>query len=323
MTISSRRSDSSAGVVRQILLLTGCLIVLPLAFYPKQLGFPPFDLNPAAGLLEWVFYVGVFTVASSQLAFSTRIVAAGFTVVYRLLIGALVGTLVSMVHGRPWGPTTAELMWSYPLSLIPQILIAPLVLRPLWERLLGSSTYPDKLRRLRRHSAQTVKPAAGAVASRRGVGFAPSAGSTSAARPAGQRALAAAMRSSEPSLDDAVSYVGEYSGVRMCWIVDDEGLPLAVWQRQQYTGDADFWAPVSIEMVDFHRRRLSAVEPCLPARVEVRTDQGRLIIESVSDLWLGVLTDAESDDLIGVRLNRACEMIARHFHEQSREVHYV
>jgi predicted regulator of Ras-like GTPase activity (Roadblock/LC7/MglB family) len=134
----------------------------------------------------------------------------------------------------------------------------------------------------------------------------------------------------EPSFDDAVSYVGEYAGVRLCWIVDRDGLPIAVWQRQLYTGDADFWAPVSIEMIDFHRHRLSnGGDECQPDRLEVRTNQGRLVVESVRDMWLGVLTDPDADDLISVRITRAREMIARHLHAEggptvaAGEVQYV
>jgi predicted regulator of Ras-like GTPase activity (Roadblock/LC7/MglB family) len=133
----------------------------------------------------------------------------------------------------------------------------------------------------------------------------------------------------QPGLDDVVSYLGEYQGVRMCWIVDFEGLPLAVWQRQQYSADADFWAPIAVESADFHAKRLSLGGPCRPERIEVRTDQGRLISEAVGDFWLGVLTDPDADDLIAVRLVRAREMIMNYLQDTgdryavAAEEHYV
>jgi hypothetical protein len=97
-----------------------------------------------------------------------------------------------------------------------------------------------------------------------------------------------------------------------------------------YTGDADFWAPVSVEMVDFHRSRLSTGgDVCQPDRLEVRTNQGRLVVEAVRDVWLGVLTDPDADELISVRITRAREMIAKHLNAEggltvaAGEVQYV
>jgi len=317
MTSLPRQRTIPAGVLmRQTILYTGAVIAVPLVFYPKRLGFPTFDLNPTIGLLEWGFYLGVFIVVGLGVPWSTRVVAAGFTVVYRLVTGVVLGSLVAWAHMRPWGGTVAEMMWSYPLAFIPQVLLAPVVLRPVWERLLAEGAG--------RPSRHRVDPQRRVV-----IGDHPAARLGATAARVAASTLPGNARPHEPSLDDAVSYVGEYDGVRMCWIVDAEGLPLAVWQRQQYTGDADFWAPVGVEMADFHRRRMSAAGSCRPERVEVRTDQGRVIVEAVGDFWLGVLTDPEADELINLRLSRAREMVARHLQENGRryvgagEVHYV
>ncbi|HWO57177.1 MAG TPA: hypothetical protein VNN55_06385 [bacterium] len=274
------------------------LILLPVLVYPRRFGFPALDLNPAVGLLEWAFYIAVFSIATDRMGVSTRVVAAGFTVVTRLLVGAASGCAVGGTHGLPLGQTVPELMWSYPLALIPQVLIAPIVTSPLWEQLMSVRPAPRVARPATVHSTFT----------------APAAVTASPARASASRvAMAGAGLTHEPSFDDAVSYVGEYSGVRLCWIVDNEGLPLAVWQRQQYTGDADFWAPVSVEMMEFHQRRLSAGgDSCHPDRVEICTDRGRLVVEAVRDLWLGVLTEPDTDELINVRITRAREMIDRH-----------
>jgi hypothetical protein len=131
------------------------------------------------------------------------------------------------------------------------------------------------------------------------------------------------------TFDDAVNYVGEYTGVRMSWLVDRDGLTLACWQRQDYTGALEFWAPVSVEMVEFDRRWLSVGGEVNPQRMEVRTDGGRLIIEAAGDFWLGVLTDRDADELIGVRLSQARDMVNKHLQERRtrfaglQEAHYV
>lgn len=300
MTRMHSRDRSTAPLMRRLGLFAAGLILLPVVFYPHRFGFPPLDLNPAVGLLEWAFYVAVFSIATDRMGMSTRIVAAGFTVVTRLAVGALSGCAVGGSHGLPLGQTVPELMWSYPLALVPQVLIAPIMMAPLWEQLMST-----------RPSSRSAHPA-----SVRPTFVAPAATvptPTRHAASASRVAIAGTGFAHEPSFDDAVSYVGEYSGVRLCWIADSDGLPLAVWQRQHYTGDADFWAPISVEMMEFQQRRLSTGgEPCHPERVEIHTDRGRLVVEAVRDLWLGVLTEPDTDELINVRITRAREMIDRH-----------
>ncbi|MBI3873114.1 MAG: hypothetical protein HY304_08585 [candidate division Zixibacteria bacterium] len=322
MTSHRRTRRQTGNLIRQTVLYTGVLIVLPLLVYPRQFGFPAFELNPVLGLVEWGFYLVALSLLGLSAPFSSRVVAAGFTVVYRLATGTLLGTCIAWTHASPWGTTVAQMMWSYPWSLIPQILLFPVALRPVWEWMFGDSdeaTVPLRSR---------TRGRAGRVLHTR-VGPPPSRAATSAARVATAPSGLVAAKPLEPTLDEAVSYVGEYDGVRMCWIVDADGLPLAVWQKQEYTGDADFWVPVSVEMIDFHSRRLSDGAPCHPQRFEICTDQGRLMVEAVQEYWLGVLTDAETDDLVAIRLSRAREMISRCLHDISRratgvtEVHYV
>jgi hypothetical protein len=137
------------------------------------------------------------------------------------------------------------------------------------------------------------------------------------------------VRDEGPSFDDAVSYVGGYTGVRMCWVVDNEGLPLAFWQRQDYTGAVEFWAPVSSEIVEFNRRALSVGGEVMPQHIEVRFEAGRLVLHAAGEFWIGVLTDRDADELVGVRLSQARDMVLKHLQERRatyaglQEAHYV
>ena len=45
----SRRTTPAGALVRQTILYTGAVIVVPLIFFPRRLGFPAFDLNPTVG----------------------------------------------------------------------------------------------------------------------------------------------------------------------------------------------------------------------------------------------------------------------------------
>lgn len=310
MTLSNPRNPSAAPFGQRLAVYSALLILIPLVLYPRGFGFPPLDLNPAVGVFEWAFYVAVLSMSAGRLPFSTRVVAAGFTVVFRLGLGATSGCLIGWVHNLPWSQVVVEAMWSYPLALIPQVLAVAVITSPLWEHLMSVRPSP----RMARRAAHRVRPSFATAHAASRTAFAPAAS-------ASRVASASNALTHEPSFDDAVSYVGEYSGVRLCWIVDRDGLPVAVWQRQHYTGDADFWAPVSVEMVDFHRHRLSTGgDACRPERIEIRTNQGRLVVEAVRDVWLGVLTDSDADDLISVRITRAHDMIAKHLHAESGQI---
>lgn len=307
MTGKISRSNSGGTLWKRIVVYSALLVLIPLVLYPKLFGFPPLDLNPAVGIFEWAFYVAVLSMSAGRLPFSTRVVAAGFTVVFRFAIGAVSGSLIGWVHDLPVSQTVVETMWSYPMAVIPHVLASAVITSPLWEHLMS-------VRPGRRVGRRPGRPAFATTAVAPAMVFAPAASASRVASTA--NAL-----THEPSFDDAVSYVGEYSGVRLCWIVDRDGLPIAVWQRQHYTGDADFWAPVSIEMIDFHRRRLSMHgDSCQPDRLEVRTNQGRLVVEAVRDVWLGVLTDTDADELISVRIARAHDMIAKHLHAEGGQI---
>lgn len=317
MTGTISRKTPLAPIVQRLAIYSALLILVPLVLYPRGFGFPALDLNPAVGLLEWAFYVAVLSLSAARLPFSTRVVAAGFTVIVRLAIGAISGWLIGLAHGLPQSQTVVEMMWSYPLALIPHVLTAAVITSPLWEYLM---TQPSRRSARVGGRPKFVTPALSPGAVR----------AHSHTATASRVASVANVLNQEPSFDDAVSYIGEYSGVRLCWIVDRDGLPIAVWQRQMYTGDADFWAPVSVEMIDFHRTRLSiGGDTCQPDRFEIRTNQGRLMVEAVRDVWLGVLTDPDADELISVRITRAREMIAKHLHAESGptvaagEVQYV
>jgi hypothetical protein len=201
-----------------------------------------------------------------------------------------------------------ETMWSYPMALIPQVLVAAVGNRSA----LGAFDVARVTTRRSSHGPQRYGPSPlGPLSLYRMLPRSRLHGSQ----------ITTPTVAHEPSFDDAVSFVGEYSGVRLCWIVDRDGLPVAVWQRQRYTGDAEFWAPISVQLVEFHRDRLSTSDsPCVLDRLEARTAQGRLMIEAVHDLWLGVLTDPDTDDLVSVRVTRARDMIAKNLQAEGGEI---
>lgn len=334
MTIIRRRTVPDPALISHVLPLLGALLVTPLLIYPRQLGFAALDLSPAFALLEWGFYIGMFTLAGARLSPASRVISAGLTVICRIVLGAALGLLVSWGYAKPWATSVTQMIWSFPPALIIHVLFMPIALRPLWERLLGDQPVTGRRTRtadFKESSRLRSQPASRTYGSRRAV-TATSIENATDRTMVGARSGSLVLESSqsgEATLDQVVSYVGEYNGVQMCWIVDGEGLPLAVWQSSQFTGDVEYWAPISVEAAEFHRRRLSVDGPCRPERIDIRSDQNRVIAEAVGPFWLGVLTDRETDDLISVRLHRARDMITNYLQQSGRrsigtgEAHYV
>ncbi len=308
----------TATTIRQTIIWTGVLAVIPLVAYPRAFGLGMFEFHPVFGLLEWGLYFAAFLALLPWLTVPQRILASGFTVVYRLLCAVMFAALAALNNDYGLADTMAVGMWSYPLALLPQVIAAPLVMRAVWKLI-----YPPVPQRGHLAGFQSRNRTARHAPVPSAVGARPAA-AKSAALP--NRAV---VRSESPDFDDAVSYVGGYTGVRMCWVVDTEGLPLAFWQRQDYTGAVEFWAPMSVELVEFNRRTLSVGGAVLPQHIEVRFDAGRLVLQSAGEYWIGVLTDREADDLVGVRLTQAKEMVLKHLQERRdvyaglQEAHYV
>lgn len=308
----------SAAIIRQTILWTGMLAVIPLLTFPRTFGLGSFAFHPVFGLLEWGLYFALFVALLPWLNTPQRLLASGFTVVYRLTCAALFGVLAALNNDFGLVDTMAVGMWSYPMAVLPHVICAPLAMRSVW-----SAVYPQRpprgrlagFQRRRRPVRPMVVPAAVGARYTAATSAVPSKRTT--------------VHKETPDFDDAVSHVGGYGGVRMCWVVDSEGLPLAFWQRQDYTGAVEFWAPMSIELAEFNRRMLSVGGEVLPQHIETRFEAGRLVMQAVDEYWIGVLTDRDTDDLIVVRLTQARDMVLKHLQERRgayaglQEDHYV
>ena len=62
MTMASDRymRTGTATTIRQTILWTGVLAVIPLVAYPRVFGLGMFEFHPVFGLLEWGLYFAAF-----------------------------------------------------------------------------------------------------------------------------------------------------------------------------------------------------------------------------------------------------------------------
>ena len=293
---------SKAAVIRQTVLLSGAICVFPLILYPATFGFRLFSMHPIYAFAEWALYFLIYLAVLPAVSMQQRIVAAGVTVLFRLTVGLVLGVLVSLMHALPLAKAIPFCMWEYPPALALHIIFAPFVLRPIYNRCWKRGI---------RFAIGSGRPS---PEPRSGTGF------SFSGAPAEAVSTQPRMETGESSFEAATAWVGDYSGVRMSLVVDEDGLVVSHWSRQAYTQDAEFWAAVAVEMSRFHRHWPVTTDPVDLRRLEVETASGRLVLRRAGPFWLVTITEAEAGELVSVRVAQAVEMIEKHYHDRYRTV---
>ena len=84
--------EAAAGnistVVRQTILLTGALAVLPLLPYPKTFGMGMLGAGPWLGGVEVLLYLGILSILARWLTVPQLLVGAVLTFAYRAALGS-------------------------------------------------------------------------------------------------------------------------------------------------------------------------------------------------------------------------------------------
>lgn len=293
---------SKAAVIRQTILLTAAIGVLPLILYPATFGIPAFSLHPLYAVAEWGLYFLIYLALRTSLPIRKIVLAAGATVLFRIGIGLVLATLLWLMHELPLDKAVPQCLWEYPPAYIMHIAFAPFVLSPVFNR-----AWARGIRFSLDGGRQRVTAPSTGLFSFSGQSTVPSP----------QRSAA---ENDDLSFDAACNWVGEYSGVRMSLIADDDGLVVSQWSQQAYSHDAEYWAAMVIEMVRFHRRWPPANEPADLQRLELETAPGRLIIRRVEPFWLVVQTESDAGELVQVRITQATQMIEKYYHDRYRAV---
>jgi predicted regulator of Ras-like GTPase activity (Roadblock/LC7/MglB family) len=216
-------------------------------------------------------------------------------------LGAVLGLLISLMHGLPLTTAVTIGMWSYPPAFVLHVCFAPFLLRPLYGRIWERGI---------RFSLNSGRPAAQPRQSS-GFSFSNMPGTAAQAKPRTE--------SGEVSFDAATTWIGEYSGVRIATLVDEDGLVISRWERQKYSQDAEYWAAIAVEMTRFHRQ-WPAAEAVDLRRLEIETSSGRLTIKRAGQFWLVVLTEMDAGELVSVRIAQAIDMIEKHRNDRYRAV---
>jgi predicted regulator of Ras-like GTPase activity (Roadblock/LC7/MglB family) len=109
----------------------------------------------------------------------------------------------------------------------------------------------------------------------------------------------------------AVEYLTEYPGVRKALIGDHEGLVIA--ESGSKTFDCEAYLAHAVALIDIMEKKLDRLAEPKIEHLSLRTANDWLTIAKTANLFLVVVADTRTNDLLNVRISRSLEMISSHF----------
>ncbi|MEW6013934.1 MAG: hypothetical protein AB1690_01285 [Candidatus Zixiibacteriota bacterium] len=297
---------------RLVLLISSLLIVVPMVVFPRKLGMDLSTGSFAYSLLEILYYGIVVFILRPQSSLLQILQGAGITFLYRIALGTVFGIMLAVMYNLNFSVSLTLGISRYLPAILLHILAAPFTLRPIYRAMFGDAA------RERRHYIKKYQPP---TASRETTGHAPTA-------PAEHHRASAVFEhgASEPrsdssvgheqnGFDRAVRYLAEHHAVLLAAVVDLEGLTVASFKRGNV--DLERWAPLSLLLQKSNEKILKRNrEGEIPDRIDMSFASMKLIVVKAGYFNLLVLANREEDDLLGIRIIQATELIKKYTSER-------
>lgn len=335
--MKSRQTSFGSRDFMQILVFTLVVILGPLLLYPHTLGVSfTIDLTTLI-IVEAIYYVIVLSIMNSGSGLPATVVGAMISLVYRGLLSAAFGLMVS----APGSLSVSSSIWlglnGYWLAYGVFIFCSPFVMLSVVRWIVdsldtSSEQAPLRAGALDRQSSAISSPSSSVSSpsfsgSRQAPTVSPDSAPTSSGLmghlPADQNAPTAPPREfAFGSADDrkdlaalsgferGVRYLGEDASVMVAAVVDPDGLELASFSRKGF--DSGSWSPFAVSIQEENSWIFSQTEKNSPNSIEMRYDDLRIDCRQVGRFLLFVVAEIHDGDLLSIRVSQACEMISKY-----------
>lgn len=294
--------------VRQIVLVTLIIAILPMLVYPNSLGLD-FNLNLVWYLcLELIYFWAIAAFVFRWKSAMSTVGAALLYMVGRMLLSTTLVLFLLVLERTTFAAALNHAFGSFRPALLLYSLSAPFLYNSTIKVLFVDSPLKTVIRRSITPALHSATP--GKITGRitgKIIG-----------RP--ETAVPASTPPRNPgeylnrTFDDAVRHIGGYSGVLCAMLIDGEGLPVAGWNRGEY--DQEMWGAYAKKITeDLEETNLRAGSSRLE-NLEFTSGEQRFSLVRVADMWLLAIADAASDELEKIRMHQAAEMIVRHCQER-------
>ena len=302
-------------LVRQISLTSLLVLIAPMVLFPDLLGTGLAKASVGNAFYEVVYYAVVTFFLYRRASLRRIVQAAGLCLVYRLLLGALFGLLITAMYSMNLAVSLSLGLASYLPAMLLHIAVTPFILKPAIAQFAVSpkgrprppeepipADVPEHGQMI---AAVSVEPAARRPA--------PTGAPEPRAR-LSRESHAGFPLSPEPAeangFDRAVRYVGEDGSVQLAVVVDDEGLLLGQFERGQ--SHADDWAPFALLFCDANGAALRRAGWGSPDKIDLVVKDTRIIVAREDSWCLMVVAQRHGDDLLNIRINQGVEIIRKY-----------
>lgn len=311
MEISGRKA-------RQILLFSLLVLIVSMFIFPKKYGTGLPDAPLVNVAFELVFYGLVVHLLNRKLSPMQLISSAGLCLIYRFVLGAIVGLLIVAVYG--WHLKTALVagLGSYLPGMLLQIVAAPFILKPVIDD-LHIQRMP-----VRPPAPSVTTPAVSesttSIAASKKRGYSRKAQSATAepfTAPSSPTTQVTAAPPEGSGFERATKYIGEDGSVLVAAVVDRDGLLLGNFSRRGE--EAEDWSPFALTLVERNKEVASRLNCAAPEKIDLLFDDKRIVVACESAYSLMVVSERAMDDVLNIRINQGLEIIRKYVAERYSE----
>lgn len=296
---------------RLVLLISSLLIVVPMVIFRPNSGIDLSTGFSTYAMFEVIFYGVVLFIFRPSTTLLKLLQGAGLTFLYRIVLGTIFGALISVTYGIGFSVSLTLGISRYLPAILLQALAAPFAMKPYYLAMLGEDVrerrhYPRSASAVSQGKEETTRQYISRAEMKPGV-----ITERRQAEPKAEMVLGHDIN----GFERAVRYLGEHHAVMIAAVVDMEGLTLASFKRGNI--EPDDWIPLSML---FQRSNESILrrnkEGNSPDRLDLSFGSCKLVIVKISNFNLLILSHREEDELLGVRITQAADIIRKYSSER-------
>ncbi len=318
-----RQEKFGSRDVLQLTVFSLVVVLGPLLLYPRDFSVS-FEIGLGAlVILEALYYSVVLTFLNSGSGLMATLLGAAISLAYRFFLALLFGVMVYAPGGVSFQTAFFEGLHGYWPAFCVFALSSPFVMlslvKHIIDRLDDAEETPVGARKT--PAQPRVGEAPGGAAGLSAAPYFPhtqegqaDAASTDPAEYSFGADASREQPGGASGFERAVGYLGMNAAVRVAAVVDFDGLEVAAISRAGFVSQA--WSPFALPMFDNNSEIFSHYGKDVPQKVELFYDDLRIECRLIGAFFLLIVAERHDDELLGVRVNQATEIIEKYISER-------